>query len=42
MPRRSTRPPLLLVPNERDLLERLRKSHTAPRRGVQRAQVLWL
>ena len=42
MPRRSTRPPLILVPNERDLLERLRKSHTAPRRAVQRAQVLWL
>ena len=42
MPRRCNRPPLLLVPNERDLLERLRKSHTAPRRGVQRAQVLWL
>ncbi|MGD0228217.1 MAG: helix-turn-helix domain-containing protein, partial [Terriglobia bacterium] len=42
MPRRSNRPPLLLVPNERDLLERLRKSHTAPRRAVQRAQVLWL
>jgi len=30
-----------LVPNERDLLERLRNSHTAPRRAVQRAQVLW-
>ena len=41
MPRRSTRPPLILVPNERDLLERLRNSHTAPRRAVQRAQVLW-
>jgi len=33
---------LMLVSNERDLLERLRKSHTAPRRTVQRAQVLWL
>jgi transposase len=42
MPRKSTRPPLVLVPNERDLLERLRKSHTAPRRAVQRAEVLWL
>jgi transposase len=31
-----------LVPNERDLLERLHKSHTAPCRAVQRAQVLWL
>ena len=30
------------MPNERDLLERLRKSHTAPRRAVQRAEVLWL
>ena len=42
MPRRSTRPPLTLEPSERDLLERLRKSHTAPRRAVQRAQVLSL
>ena len=42
MPRKSTRPRLVLVPNERDLLERLRKSHTAPRRAVQRAEVLWL
>jgi transposase len=42
MPRRSTRPPLSLLANELDLLERLRKSHTAPRRDVQRAQVLWL
>jgi transposase len=42
MPRRSTRPPLVLLPNELDLLQRLRKSHTAPRREVQRAQVLWL
>lgn len=42
MPRRSSRPPLVLLPNEVDLLERLRKSHTAPRRDVQRAQVLWL
>ena len=42
MPRRSTRPPLVLLPQEVDLLERLRKSHAAPRRAVQRAQVLWL
>jgi transposase len=42
MPKRSTRPPLILLPDELDLLERLRKSRTAPRRAVQRAQVLWL
>ena len=42
MPRRSTRPPLVLLPQEVDLLERLRKSHAAPRRAVQRAQVSWL
>ena len=42
MRRRSTRPPLVLLPHEVDLLERLRKSHAAPRRAVQRAQVLWL
>jgi hypothetical protein len=33
---------LVLLPHEVDLLEQLRKSHTAPRRAVQRAQVLWL
>jgi transposase len=42
MSRRSTRSPLVLLPHEVDLLDRLRKSHTAPRRDVQRAQVLWL
>ncbi len=42
MPRKSTRPPLVLLPNELVWLERLRKSHTASRRDVQRAQVLWL
>ncbi|MGH9431906.1 MAG: IS630 family transposase [Terriglobia bacterium] len=42
MPRKPTRPPLVLLPNELVLLERLRKSHTASRRDVQRAQVLWL
>jgi len=42
MPRKSTRPQLVLLPNEIELLERLRRSHTAPRRDVQRAQVLWL
>ena len=42
MPRKSTRPKLVLLPNEIELLERLRRSHTAPRRDVQRAQVLWL
>jgi transposase len=42
MPRKSTRPQLVLLPNELKLLERLRNSQTAPRREVQRAQVLWL
>jgi transposase len=42
MPRRSARSPLVLLPNELLLLERLRNSHTASRRDVQRAQVLWL
>jgi transposase len=40
--RRRTRPPLVLLPSELVLLGRLRLSHTAPRRDVQRAQVLWL
>ncbi len=42
MPRKSARPKLVLLPNEIELLERLRRSHTAPRRDVQRAQILWL
>ena len=42
MPRESSRPPLVLLPNELVWLEGLRKSHTASRRDVQRAQVLWL
>ena len=42
MPSKSTRPPLILLPNELVLLERLRNSHTASRRDVRRAQVLWL
>ena len=42
MLRKSTRPKLVLLPHEIELLERLRRSHTAPRRDVQRAQVLWV
>ncbi|MGH9431330.1 MAG: helix-turn-helix domain-containing protein, partial [Terriglobia bacterium] len=42
MPRKSTRPKLTLLPNELELLGQLRKSQTAARRDVQRAQVLWL
>src|SRR5215472_3633253 len=42
MLRRSTRPPLVLLPNELVWLERLRNSRTASRRDVPRAQVLWL
>ena len=42
MPRRSTRPRLVLLPNELVWLEQLRNSRTASRRDVQRAQVLWL
>jgi transposase len=42
MSRKSARPRLVLLPNELELLERLRNSHTAPRRDVQRARVLWL
>ena len=42
MPRKSTRPPLVLLPNELVWLERLRNSRTASRRDVQRAQVWWL
>ena len=42
MARKSTKPKLSLLPNELELLERLRQSRAAPRRDVQRAQVLWL
>src|SRR5262245_61662997 len=42
MARRSTRPKLVLTPEEVRLLEQLRQSRTAAWREVQRAQVLWL
>src|SRR5215469_10515339 len=42
MPRKSTRPPLVLLPNGLVWLEQLRNSRTASRRDVPRAQVLWL
>jgi transposase len=41
MARKSTRPKLVLTPDEVRLLEQLRQSRTAPWREVQRAQVLW-
>ena len=42
MARKSTRPKLVLTPDEVRLLEQLRQSRTAAWREVQRAQVLWL
>lgn len=42
MARQSTRPKLVLIPEEVRLLEQLRQSRTAAWREVQRAQVLWL
>ena len=42
MARKSTRPKLVLTPEEVRLLEQLRQSRTAAWREVQRAQVLWL
>jgi transposase len=42
MARKSTRPQLVLTPEEVRLLEQLRQSRTAAWREVQRAQVLWL
>ena len=42
MARQSTRPKLVLTPEEVRLLEQLRQSRTAAWRQVQRAQVLWL
>jgi len=42
MARQSTRPKLVLTPEEVRLLEQLRQSRTAAWRDVQRAQVLWL
>ncbi len=42
MARKSTRPRLVLTPEEVKLLEELRQSRTAPWRKVQRARVLWL
>jgi transposase len=41
MARKSTRPKLVLTPEEVRLLEQLRQSRTAAWREVQRAQVLW-
>src|SRR5918993_5643094 len=37
----SSRPPLLLSDEEKQLLDELRGSRTAPVRDVQRAQILW-
>src|SRR2546426_12830249 len=42
MAKKSTRPKLVLTPEEVRLLEQLRQSRTAAWREVQRAQVLWL
>src|SRR3989442_13806126 len=42
MARKSTRPKLVLTPEEVRLLEQLRQSRTAAWREGQRAQVLWL
>lgn len=39
---KSTRPKLILMAKEFELLEKLRQSRTAPWREVQRAQILWL
>ena len=41
MPRRSQRPKLTLTIEERDRLDQLRDSKTAPWREVQRARILW-
>ncbi len=41
MARSSTRPRLLLTPEEKKFLDELRQSRTAPARDVERAQVLW-
>src|SRR5664279_536286 len=38
---KSRRAKLVLTPEEVDRLERLRRSQTAPRREVQRAEILW-
>ena len=42
MAKKSKRAKLLLTSEEASLLDRLRQSRTAPRREVERAQVLWL
>ena len=41
MPGRSKRAKLVLTPEEVEQLERLRRSQTAPRREVRRAEILW-
>ena len=41
VPRRSTRPKLILTSEERDQLDQLRESKAAPWREVQRAKILW-
>src|SRR5580700_3732380 len=41
MPRTSKRPKLVLTDEEKNLLDQLRHSKTAPFRDVQRAQILW-
>ena len=41
MPGRSKRPKLILTVEERDKLDQLRESKTAPWREVQRARILW-
>lgn len=41
MPRRSKRPKLILTSEEREQLDQLRASKTAPWREVQRAKILW-
>ena len=38
---KSKRAKLVLTPEEVERLERLRRSQTAPRREVQRAEILW-
>jgi transposase len=41
VPRKSKRPKLILTSEEREQLDQLRKSKTAPWREVQRAKILW-
>ena len=41
MPGRSKRPKLTLTSEERDKLDQVRESKTAPWREVQRARILW-